>query len=89
MSTSALLDISASHTFIAAPQVTKFYYSIQKSLFYPDERMEMHLAYNSLVICHQIVHFPLKLADGAVYTVKFWVVPALNHAIILEIPSLH
>ena len=49
----------------------------------------MHLSDNSSVISHQIVHLPLKFADGAIHTVEFRVVPALNHAIILEIPFLY
>ena len=51
--------------------------------------MEVHLADNSSFISHQIVHLPLQFADGAIHTVEFRVVPALNHAIILGIPFLH
>ena len=49
----------------------------------------MHLDNNSLVISHQIVYLLLNFADSAVDAVEFWVVPALNHAIILGIPFLH
>ena len=49
----------------------------------------MHLADIYSVIYHQIVHLPLKLADGTVHTIEFWEVPALNHAIILEMPFPH
>ena len=49
----------------------------------------MHLADNSSVISHQVVHLQLKFADGAMHTVKLWVVPALNHIIILGMPFLH
>ena len=49
----------------------------------------MHLADKSTVVSHQIVQLPLKFADGAVYTVEFWVIPVLNHAIILGIPFLN
>ena len=48
--------------------------------------MEVHLADNSSVISHQYIHLPLKFADGAIHNFEFWVVPALNHAIILRIP---
>ena len=51
--------------------------------------MEVHLADNYLVISHQIVQLPLKFADGAVHSVEFSVVAALNHAIILGMPFLH
>ena len=51
--------------------------------------MEVHLANNSSVISHQIVHLPLQFADVAIHTVGFWIVPALNHAIILRMPFLH
>ena len=51
--------------------------------------MEVHLADNSSVISHHIVHLPLYFADGAIHTVEFRVVPALNHAIMLGMPFLH
>ena len=51
--------------------------------------MEMHLADNYQVVSYQIVNLLLKFANGAVHTVEFWVVPALNHAIILGMPFLH
>ena len=49
----------------------------------------MHLAKNSSVISHQIVHLPVQFAYGAIHTVEFWVLPSLNNAIILGIPFLH
>ena len=49
----------------------------------------MHLDDNSSAISHQIMHLPLKFADGAVRTIEFWVVPELNRAIILVLPFLH
>ena len=49
----------------------------------------MHLADSYTVISHQIMHLPIIFDDGAVHTVEFWVVPILNHAIILGIPFLH
>ena len=41
------------------------------------------------VIIHQNMHLPLKFADSDVHTVEFQVVPALNRAIILEMPFLY
>ena len=50
---SALLDSgSASHYFIAAPQITKFSNSIQKSLLCSTKPMEVHLDDNSSFISH-------------------------------------
>ena len=43
----------------------------------------MHLVENSSVVSYQIMHLSLQFADGAIHTVKFCVVSALNHAIIL------
>ena len=79
-----LLDSGASHNFIAAPQVTKFRNSVQKFFLCSVKPMEVHLANNSSIISLTklcIYHF--KFANGAIYTVEFRVVPALNHAIIL------
>ena len=87
MSTHVLLDSGAPHNFIAAPQVIKFSYSIQKSLLCSSKPMEVHLADNFLVIFHQIVLLPLQFADGAIHTAAFWVIPLLNHDIILGISS--
>ena len=89
MSASALLNSCASHNFIAAPQATKSSSSFYKSLVYPDELIEVHFLDNSSIISHQIVHLPLRFADGAVHTVEFQVVPPLNHAIILGMHFLH
>ena len=89
MSADVLLDSGASHNFIAAPHVTNLSNSIQKSLLCSDEPMELHLADNSFVISHHIVHLPLQFADSAIYTVGFWAVPILNHAIILRMLFLH
>ena len=50
--------------------------------------MEVHLSDNYSVVSHQIVHLPLHFADGAIHTVEFRVVYALNHAIILGMPFL-
>ena len=69
MSASALLDSSASHNFIAAPQVTKLSNGVQKSLLCSVEPMEVYLADNSTIISRQIVNFPLQFADGDIYTV--------------------
>ena len=49
----------------------------------------MDLAGSYLVVSHQNVYLPLIFADSAVHTVKFWVVLALNHAIVLKMPFLH
>ena len=84
-----LLDSGASHNFIAAPQVTKFSNSIQKSLLYSAEPMEVHLADNSSVISHKIVHLTLQFADSSIHNVEFRVVPVLNYAIILGVSFLH
>ena len=89
MSASALLDSGASHSFIVAPQVTKFSNSTQKFLLCSAEPIKVHLAENYSVISDQIVHLPLQFADGAIYTVEFWVVPAFNHAILLGMPFLY
>ena len=50
VSASALLDSGASHYFIAAPQLIKFINNVQKSISYPGEPIEVHLADNSSVI---------------------------------------
>ena len=50
--------------------------------------MEVHLADNSSVYFHQIVHLSLQFADGPKHTVDFQAVLALNHAIILGMPFL-
>ena len=70
MSASALLDSSAYHKLITAPQVTKLNSSVFKSLLCLTEPIEVHLADNSLVISHQIVHLPLQFADDAIHTVE-------------------
>ena len=49
----------------------------------------MHLIDNCFIIYYQIVHLPLKFADSAVHTVVFWIVTALNYAIILVRPYLY
>ena len=51
--------------------------------------MEVHLTDISLFFSHQIVYLPLQFGGGAIHTFEFWVVPALNHAIILGMPFLH
>ena len=51
--------------------------------------MEVHFSDNSTVISHLIMHLPLQFADGAIHTVEYRVVPALNHALTLGMPSLH
>ena len=71
VSSSELLDNSASHKFIAASQVTKSSISVYKSFFNPDNPMEVHLDDNSLVISHRIVHLLLNFADSALHTVEF------------------
>ena len=89
MSSSVLLDSDASHNFIAAPQVSKFSSSTYKSLLCSDYPVKVHLADNSSVISHQIVHLPLQFTNIAIHTVEFRVVPALNHNIVLGMPFLH
>ena len=89
VSTSTLLASCASHNFIAAPQVTLFSSSVLKSLLCSVEAIEVHSTENSLVFSHQIVYLPLQYSDGAIHTIEFWVVPALNHAIILGMPFLY
>ena len=51
--------------------------------------MEVHLADNSSVISHHIVYLPMQFADGAIHPVKFLVLSALYHAIILGTPFLY
>ena len=91
MSASVLLDSGVSHNShnIAVPQFTKFSKSVKKCLLWSVEPMEVHLANNSLVITHQIMYLLLQFADNTIYTVEFWVVPALNYAIILGMPFPH
>ena len=72
---SVLLYSGPSHNFIAASQVIKFSNSIQTFLLYSYNPMELHLAYNSSIVSHQIVHLPLQFADSAIHTVEFGVVP--------------
>ena len=83
VSESVLLDSGAFYNFIAWSQVIKFSNSIQKPFLCHAEPREVHLADNSSANSHQIVHLPHKYAGIAVCTVELWVVPALNHAIIL------
>ena len=89
MSTSVFLDSGASQSFLAVPQCIKFNNSFQKFLLYSAKPTKLHLADASSVISHQIVHLPLQFADRAIYTVEFWVVPALNYTIILGMHFLH
>ena len=89
MSISALLDRGAYHNFIAAPQATKFEKSVHKSLLWSTGPMEVHLDENYWAISHQIVHLPIEFTYGAIYTVEFRVFPALNHALIMEMPFPH
>ena len=51
--------------------------------------MEVHFDDSYAVIYHQIMYLPIKFSDVAVHTVEFWVVAALNHAIILVMFFLH
>ena len=52
MSESALLDIAASPSLIAAPQVIKYSYSAKKQLMCPLEPLEPHFTDKSTVISH-------------------------------------
>ena len=88
MSASALQDSGASHNLIDAPQVIKFINTIQMFLLCSAEPMEVHFADNFSVVSHQIAHLPFHFADGAIHTLEFRVVSALNHAIILGMPFL-
>ena len=89
MSTSLLLDGSASHNFIAASQVTKYNNSIWKLLLYLDNPIKVPLADNYSVLSHQIVQLSPALDDGTLYTVKSRVVPTLNYTINLRIALLN
>ena len=55
----------------------------------PDELIKVHLTDIYSFISIQIVHLPLKCAEGAVYTIEVQVFPALNQTIILGMPFLH
>ena len=49
----------------------------------------MYLTDNPSVIPHHIVHLPLIFADAIIHTIELWVIPALDHAIILGMPFLY
>ena len=55
----------------------------------PIEPIEIHLDNNSFVISNQIVRLLFMFTNSAYHTIEIWVIPALNHAIILGMPSLH
>ena len=78
VSASALLDSTASSNFIAMPQVTN------PVIIFRNPCCDLLRLWKCIWLI-----IPFQYADGAIYTVDFWVAPALNHATIMGMSFLH